>query len=132
MEGEFVIVLDTHAWLWSSFDSSQLSSAARAAIADTEMIGISAISLWEVALLEARGRIEFPCPLLTWFADAFSVPHIQLLPLTPEIAVATTKLDLPHNDPADRIVAATALVHGYPLVTADGKIRTSTMIETVW
>lgn len=87
-------------------------------------LGVSAISCWEVAKLVEYGRLVLPCPVNEWLGEALAYPGVQLLDLTPTVAVASTQLPGEfHRDPADQIIVATALVHRCPLATADEKIR---------
>ena len=90
---------------------------------ETEGIGISAISLWEIAKLVEVGRLELPCSLTEWFEQALSYPGILILELSPEIAIESTRLpgDF-HRDPADQIIVATARKHNCQLITSDRKI----------
>ncbi|MCX8066329.1 MAG: type II toxin-antitoxin system VapC family toxin, partial [Anaerolineae bacterium] len=84
-----MIVLDTHIWVWWVHDEALLTPAQREAIRANEedLIGVSAISCWEVAKLVEYGRLELPCSLEEWFEQALSYPGIHLLALTPEIAI---------------------------------------------
>jgi PIN domain nuclease of toxin-antitoxin system len=127
-----VIVLDTHAWIWLVSDPDQLGSAARKAIASDRSRGIAAISCWEVAMLAARGRIELDRDPVRWMDDAMAAEDIELLPLTPAVAVASAQLGRFHGDPADRLIVATALTHGAALVTKDERIRKIDLVKTVW
>jgi PIN domain nuclease of toxin-antitoxin system len=129
-----VIVLDTHIWIWWVHDPSQLTQAQIEAITnnETELIGISAISCWEVAKLVEYKRLELPLPLEEWFEQALSYPGMQLLALTPEIAIESTRLPTPfHRDPADQIIVATARIYGCPLVTSDEKILQYPHVVTI-
>jgi PIN domain nuclease of toxin-antitoxin system len=75
-------------------------------------------------MLEAKGRIQLPIPLLEWFRLASPYNLIKVLPLSPEIAIESTRLPgIFHADPADRIIVATARVHSLTIITADAKIR---------
>jgi PIN domain nuclease of toxin-antitoxin system len=120
-----MIILDTHAWVWWVHGTEKLTPAQRDAITanETDVIGISAMSCWEIAKLGEYGRLELPTPLEDWFELALSYPGVQLLALTPEIAVESTRLPREfHRDPADQMIVATARVYGCPLVTSDEKI----------
>jgi PIN domain nuclease of toxin-antitoxin system len=117
-------VLDTHVWIWMvEGDRRTLSAAVIRSIEEAATAGavrVSAISVWEVAMLEARGRISLSRPVSDWVDDALRVPGIQLLPLTPEIAVESTRLPgEPHGDPADRILIASARILSAHLATCD-------------
>ena len=81
---------------------------------------LSPISTWEALTLNAKGRIQLPIDLSRWLAQATS--RLREAPLTHEIALVAQQLPLPHNDPADRFLAATAQVLGLTLVTADANL----------
>ena len=87
-----MILIDTHIWLWWATDPGRLSEAQIEAIEshESDIIGVSAISCWEVAKLVQIGRISLGRSVREFLALALSYPGIQLLPLTPEIAVAST------------------------------------------
>lgn len=120
-----MIVLDTHVWVWWANDPARLSETQRREIARNEddLIGVSAISCWEVAKLCEHGHLDLPVGLSEWISAALRYPGVSLLHLTPEIAVESTTLPGAfHRDPADQMIVATARVHDCPLVTSDGKI----------
>lgn len=123
---EGVLLLDTHVWLWlMSGEGAMRPSAVRAieAAASHGLVRVSVISIWEVAMLEARGRIRLAKECLAWVDDALRAPGIALAPLTPEIAVEGSRLPGKfHGDPADRILVATARREGAILVTRDERI----------
>ncbi len=129
-----MIVLDTHNWVWWVHSVERLTQAQVDIIQanETNVIGVSAISGWEVAKLVEYGRLELPCSVSEWLEPALSYPGIQLLELTPEMAVESTQLPGEfHRDPADQIIVATARIHGCPLVTSDGKILSYLHGETI-
>ncbi len=129
-----MILLDTHAWVWWVHDDEQLTANQLDAIQtnETDTIGVSAISCWEIAKLVERGRLELPVPLEKWFEQALSYPGIRILELTPEIAIESTRLPGEfHRDPADQIIVATARVHDCPLVTADERILDYPSVKTI-
>jgi len=120
-----MIVLDTHIWIWWVHGSEQLTSLQTQIIQahETDALGVSAISFWEVAKLVECGRLELPCPLPEWFDEALGYPGIRLIELTPAIAIESTRLPGEfHRDPADQIIVATARLRGCPLVTSDSRI----------
>jgi PIN domain nuclease of toxin-antitoxin system len=129
-----VILLDTHALVWAVAAPNRLSRTAEAAIRRARAkdgVAISAITLWELANLVARGRIqaygtvEASLRLLS--------EGVTIRPLTAEIAALATQFpdDYP-RDPADRIIGATARAEGLVLVTHDEKIRSSPLLQTLW
>ncbi|QNP29938.1 MULTISPECIES: type II toxin-antitoxin system VapC family toxin [Cylindrospermopsis] len=107
-----MIILDTHAWIWWITESKNLSVQATEAINKADIIGIAAISCWELAMLVAKNRIGLSMDVQIWINLALQHPKIQLLALTPEIAVLSTRLPGNfHGDPADRLIVASSLVH---------------------
>lgn len=122
------ILLDTHILIWWRLDSRRLSRNQARRLEDLERrqnpMAISAITLWEIAVLSARGRIEIAQPLDVWLEELEGHPLIDVLPLTARIAAESVRLGPDfHNDPADQIIVATARLHGLPLMTADERIR---------
>jgi PIN domain nuclease of toxin-antitoxin system len=120
-----VIVLDTHIWVWWVHGDASLPADMRDTIAgyETDRIGVSAISCWEVAKLVEYGRLVIPVAVSEWMDKALSYPGIELIELSPQIAIASTQLPGTfHKDPADQIIVATARILDCPLVTLDGKI----------
>lgn len=90
---------------------------------DGDGLRISSISAWEIGLLVARGRLALPMPPLAWFKAAASHERIRLDPLDPDVLIASSFLPgEPPNDPADRIIAATAREFGRRLVTRDARL----------
>lgn len=107
-------------------DEPLKSSSALAPIeaaAEKEQVRVAAISVWEVGMLEAKNRISLRSPVNEWVRQALTAPGISLVPLAPEIALASSRLpgELP-GDPADRIIVATARILNATLVTKDKKI----------
>jgi len=118
-----LILLDTHAWIWLLNGSERLGPKARKAIHRSlteEAVLVSAISPWEVAMLVSKGRIVLDRDVGEWVETALSLPGIRLEPISPAVAVASTRLPgTIHSDPADRMIAATARHLGSTLITAD-------------
>ena len=120
-----MIILDTHVWVWWVHGDEKITSTQTKIIKANEkdIIGVSAISAWEIAKLVQYNRLELPCPLQEWFYEALSYPGIRLIELTPEIAIESTKLPGEfHRDPADQIIVATARLYDSSLITSDTKI----------
>ena len=120
-----MIVLDTHIWVWWIHGASELTDQQKKLIQENEEpgLGVSMISCWEVAKLIEYNRLILPCPIADWFEQALAYPGIQLLNLTPGIAIESTQLPGRfHRDPADQIIVATARTYDCPLLTSDNKI----------
>ena len=129
-----MIVLDTHIWVWWVHGDERLTSSQSEIIqaSETDVIGVSAISCWEIAKLVENGRLELPVSLDKWFEQALSYPGIRILELSPEISMASTRLPGEfHRDPADQIIVATARVHNCPLVTSDERILNYPHAKTI-
>lgn len=119
-----MIVLDTHALLWMDGDDKSLGPTARSRIEDawrTDGVAVSAISFWEVAMLERRGRIVLPVAIEVWRADLLQA-GVQEIAVDGRIALLAVSLQNFHKDPADRFVVATAMHHRAALLTADATI----------
>jgi PIN domain nuclease of toxin-antitoxin system len=126
-----VIVVDTHAWLWWAAERHKLSRVALAALAGAESVAIASITLWEIAMLAEKKRLTLDRDVLGWLQETIINTRAEILPLTPTIAVQATSI-APLRDPADRLIAATALTHGVALVTKDERIRQSGVVTTIW
>jgi PIN domain nuclease of toxin-antitoxin system len=114
-------LLDTHIWLWSLAEPQQLSRRVRQELKDqNNELWLSPVSTWEALLLHSKGRIQLLGNAQDWVTRA--TMHLREAPLTHEIVVAAQQLPLPHQDPADRFLAATAGVLGLTLVTADHRL----------
>lgn len=130
-----MILLDTHVVVWLAFDPSQLSKNARAAINDArqkgEGLAISDITLLELATLSNKGRIRLNISLESFLSEVET--RFIVLPITGRACVRVLALPKAYpKDPADRIIGATALVEGLPLLTADQNIRRSRALRTIW
>jgi PIN domain nuclease of toxin-antitoxin system len=116
-----VIVLDTHIWFWlMTQEFERFPSHWQDIIATAEQVGVSAISCYEIALAQQRGRLELPCAADQWFQDALEPAGITIFPPTPEIACRAVDLSPVHKDPFDRLIIATALVYEAKLASIDG------------
>jgi len=121
-----MIVLDTHVWIWWVHNDRQLPPAYHQFIsaAESSGLGVSEISIWEIAMLESKGRLILPITCTDWLQRALTARGVQLIHLTPEIAVESANLPgVFHRDPADQIIVATARLYNCPLVTLDSRIR---------
>lgn len=117
------ILLDTHVLVWLLNDSAKISVRVYSQIekaANDDELFVSAITPWEIAMLVAKGRLRFSRDVGEWLDAALSLPGIQLAPLSPAVAVASTRLPWQvHPDPADRILLATARHLNAMLISAD-------------
>lgn len=128
-----VIVVDTQAWFWLLVAPNRLTTAALDRLTKEDRVLVPAIVCWELAMMEAKGRVRFTSDALEFCRAGLDWDGYELAPLTPEIAVRAARLGAPfHNDPADRLIVASALESAVPLVTADRQIRASGVVETVW
>lgn len=129
-----MILLDTHALVWAVAESKRLSRVAAAAIRKARAqdgLAIAAITLWELAALIARGRIQAYGTVEA--SVRLLVEGVAIKPLTAEIAALAAQFpdDYP-RDPADRLIGATARAEGLVLVTQDVGIRRSPLLKTAW
>jgi PIN domain nuclease of toxin-antitoxin system len=131
-----VIVLDTHTLLWWVNDPTTLSIPAKKTIdaaVETKSVHVSCISSWEIALLVERGRLRLALDVRDWICRCEALPFLTFVPIGNALAIESVRLpDFPHADPADRIIAATALSLGAVLVTKDEKLRNYPHVKTLW
>jgi PIN domain nuclease of toxin-antitoxin system len=130
-----VILVDTHVVAWLAFDQDQISRKARAAIDNARRNGdglaISDITLLELATLASKGRIQLDISLESFLQEVEA--RFVVLPISGRACVRAIGLPAAYpRDPADRIIGATALVEGLPLLTADREIRRSKALQTIW
>jgi len=115
-----MIILDTHLWIWyvnENFD--QIPRQWLEQIRQADVVAVSAISCYEVALAYNKGRLAIHIPVQDWLIDSLSPAGIELLPLTPEITVRAVNLPPIHKDPFDRLIIATALEYEAKLASVD-------------
>lgn len=128
-----MILLDTHAWVWWEGADSQLSRSALDAIESAEHVGISCISIWEVAMLVERKRMGLHIELNAWFRHAVSSGRVEVFDIAPSVAITAARIPRTMlRDPADRLIAATAIVHGLSLVSRDREIQSLPELSIVW
>ena len=131
-----MILLDTCAIIWDALEQEKLTENAKKAITNADehnALIISDISIWEISMLIKRSRIEVsttPANFINLFLEFRSVSVISI---SPEIAELSTNFGSEiNNDPADRIIAATSIIHNARLVTANTNLRQATLIDTIW
>lgn len=116
------LLLDTCAVIWFFEGSSEISGPTVQLINDAidqNQLLLSAMSLWEVAQLNSQNRVRLSLPVKDWLNQIIDIPGLSLVPITPEIATLSCDLQGFHKDPADRIIAATALIAQAKIVTRD-------------
>lgn len=120
------ILLDTHVFVWYMNGDETLNKAARKMITiacHEHQAHLAAISLWEISMLEKKERIILEMPYAEWINQSLEHTHIHIAPLTPVIAAESCHLPGTfHEDPADRLIVATARIHGLTLITRDTRI----------
>jgi len=131
-----MIVIDTHILIWWISNPEKLSQKAKKALEEAPKKGgifISAISVWEIYMLVKKGRLELTMNIDTWFKKVLSLPFMRVVPIDAAIAASSVMLTGQiHDDPADRIIAATALKLEAPLVTSDTRLIRYLKIKTIW
>lgn len=127
------VVLDSHTLVWLLLEEKRLSRAARTAIDRADKLFVADITLREVAWLADNGRIELDEAPESWLAKALVEHEIEVVPISPSIAQRSNRIAQNfHGDPADQLIAATAIVLGVPVVTIDEKMRKSPAVPTIW
>ncbi len=132
-----MIVLDTHVWIWWLGDKTKLSSISMQRIEDeleqNSTIVLSSISVWEIAMLVGKGRLELTLNVRDWIRKTEGLPFVRFVPVDNTIMLRSVELPGKfHNDTADRIIVATAMTMGLPIVTKDKKIQFYEYVETCW
>jgi PIN domain nuclease of toxin-antitoxin system len=123
-------LLDTHIWIWLVSRPEKISEAVKNIMGnDSNEFFISSISFWEFIVLMEKGRITISKPLDEWIRDAIINPNIMEIPIDKKIALKSREINLPHQDPADRFIAATAFIHEMTLITSDRKLEESEEIS---
>ena len=117
------LLLDTHIWIWSVLDPTRLSQRIARAIDKVENeLWLSPISVWELLMLTRKGRVQLNEDTVSWARRTVEQLQLHEAPLTFDVALETSTLNLTHSDPSDRLIAASAKVFDLTLVTADEKL----------
>ncbi len=131
-----MIVVDTCAILWDALDSAKLSVGAKRALdkaSESHTLLISDISLWEIAMLIRKKRVEVDETPANFLRLVLGARNYQIVGISPEIADLSVNLDARVNgDPADRLIVATSLIKQAALITADGNLISAGIVETIW
>ena len=130
-----MILLDTQILLYDALEPRRLSRRARAALEaslETDGLACSDISLWEIALLAAKRKIDAGPDIAAFIESALQLRSVRVLPINPAIATLAQSDLFSHGDPADRLIGATAIEHGVALVTSDAELRKVRSLKTIW
>jgi PIN domain nuclease of toxin-antitoxin system len=129
-----MLILDTCALIYDALAPDRFTKKARRTLEEADLTGelaCSDISLWELGMLIARDRLDPGTDALTFIQLAVDSRALRVLPITPEIAARAAAINL-HADPADRIIAATAIEHGARILTSDKQLRSAAGVPTIW
>jgi PIN domain nuclease of toxin-antitoxin system len=118
-----VILLDTCALLWLSHDHHKFSDQTLKRIEKEPIVYISAITGFEIGVKAKKGKLELPMSPAEWLEGLADYHALTVFDITLDISIKATQLPPIHNDPCDRIIIATALLHPMPVVTADNRFR---------
>jgi PIN domain nuclease of toxin-antitoxin system len=129
-----MIVLDTHALLWWALDPGKLSQAASASVREMEHRGgyASAISIWELGIKIQRGKLELGISIEEFTRRVEKTAIVQVLPVDTATWLRSLDLAWDHRDPVDRVIVATSVLLGVPLVTADNEIHRFGGVTCIW
>ena len=126
------LLLDTHIWIWHLAGSERLPARLRQTIAgDKTEVWLSPISVWETLVLAEKDKIQLEPDSLAWVKEALRRWPVKEAPLNIAVSMKSREVDLPHQDPVDRFIAATALIYGLRLVTLDDRLRSASWLPTV-
>jgi PIN domain nuclease of toxin-antitoxin system len=126
------ILLDTHIWLWYSLGNAKLTPKLKTAITDpNNELWLSPISVWETLLLAEKGRILLPPDPITWVNTVLTSFETREAVLNHKIAILSRQLACPHQDPADRFIAATAVYYNLQLATMDHSLIATPSLQTI-
>ena len=123
-------LLDTHIWLWSLLQPEKLDeNIAQVLENEDNELFISPITIWETMILAEKGIIELNPSTKEWIMEALRRSPVKEAKLSHEIAIRSRDIELPHKDPADRFIAATAWENDLILITEDEKLKESKQIK---
>ena len=126
------LLLDTHIWIWSLIEPARLTDEVRAALdSDDHELWLSPISTWEALMLTERGRVSADGEPQALVSRMLKAGPFREAPLTHAVAQESRRLSFEHSDPADRFLAATAVVYDLTLVTQDVRLLGGTGYRTL-
>ncbi|MBN3951303.1 MAG: type II toxin-antitoxin system VapC family toxin [Nostoc sp. NMS7] len=126
------LLIDTHIWLWYLLGNERLSPQLQTIIAaGTTELWLSPISIWETLLLAEKGRLSLQPNPVAWVDLALNTLEIREAPLNRHIAILSRQINLPHQDPGDRFIAATAVYHQLILATVDTNLTGASWLQTL-
>lgn len=117
------LLLDTHIWLWSLLDPAHLSKEVTRELENpSNELWLSPISIWELMILVEKGHVILDADPTAWIRNVVREIPLKEALINHEVAIRSRTVELPHQDPADRFLAATALVYDLILVTTDERL----------
>ena len=126
------LLLDTHIWLWSVLEPQRLTRRVAGELTSAKnQLWLSPVSVWELHLLVRRKRIELDEQLESWVRKTLENLQLNEAPFTVDVALAVAELNLPHSDPADQFLIASARIFGLTLVTADELLLRTAGVQTL-
>ena len=128
------LLLDTHIWIWRLLEPERLSSRLSKVLSDPDVqMYLSPISVWETLVLARKSRLRLEPDARQWVTQALRSSSLVMIPLTHEIAITSESLtDFGSSDPADRFLAATAVVEELVMATADRRMHDYAKFECAW
>ncbi len=126
-------LLDTHVFIWWLIEPDRVSTKAAAILGEGASLYLASVSIWETLVLARKRRLSLAPDPVTWVRAALRQSPVSVAPLDMEVAIRSEQLTgFRRKDPAARFVVATALVHGWDLVTADKAMRSYRQVKTIW
>jgi PIN domain nuclease of toxin-antitoxin system len=126
------LLLDTHVWIWALLEPERLVPAVVEALEnEVNELWLSPISAWELIVLVEKGRVVLDRDPAAWISDVSRAVPLRDAVLTRQVAIQSRLVQLSHDDPADRFIAATAIVHDLVLVTADQRLLEAPGLRTL-
>ena len=117
------MILDTFALLWMAFQKERLSKKAVNATSNASDLLINSISIWEIGIKIKRKRLKIPISIQNFVHRLKEIDGVKIIPVDEDIWMESLKLKWKHNDPADRVIVATARILDMPIVTDDREMR---------